>query len=255
MTSKGLPQLLWLLSWVASVCRSQAAEGRSRCGVWNLAGLPSNSSVDKTLCSICIRKAWSYSQPLAPSASVARQQRTDQGRGQLIEGSWPGDRWNNLYTTSCRDVLSCWYWYCIRSSSSSSNINISNFSVLGGTIILNLPDWFADNMHMTTYTCHMIQTWCISSNIHMVSDVLMLYIYIYMSFLPDSAAHFRTRSPRTGTGTPVGSPPCLTRNRLFLNKSRALRSLGRRRSSSMVLARPTWEAPLVGSWVWKVTNL
>ena len=67
-------------------------------------------------------------------------------------------------------------------------------------------------------------------------------IYIYMSFLPDSAAHFRTRSPRTGTGTPVGSPPCLTRNRLFLNKSRALRSLGRRRSSSMVLARPTWEA-------------
>lgn len=56
MTSKGLPQLLWLPSWVASVCRSQAAEGRSRCGVWNLAGLPSNSSVHKTLCSICIRK-------------------------------------------------------------------------------------------------------------------------------------------------------------------------------------------------------
>ena len=140
--------------WVASVCRSQAAEGRSRCGVWNLAGLPSNSSVDKTLCSICIRKAWSYSQPLAPSASVARQQRTDQGRGQLIEGSWPGDRWNNLYTTSCRDVLSCWYWYCIRSSSSSSNINISNFSVLGGTIIFESSRLICrqhayDNIHMS----------------------------------------------------------------------------------------------------------
>ena len=72
-------------------------------------------------------------------------------------------------------------------------------------------------------------------------------IYVFSTRL---SAHFRTRSPRTGTGTPVGSPPCLIRNRLFL-KSRALRSLGRRRSSSMVLARPTWEAPLVGSWVWK----
>lgn len=140
-------------------------------------------------------QAWSYSQPLAPSASVARQQRTDQGRGQLIEGSWPGDRWNNLYTTSCRDVLSCWYWYCSRSSSSSSNIKINIFSVLGGTIILNLPDRFADNMHMTTYTCHMIQIWCISSNIQMVSDVLMLYIYVFYTRL---SAHFRTRSPRPG---------------------------------------------------------